>query len=79
MNSKYLVIDKDNDRVLGGADTLTEAYECAERILTKGCKTHGGMANVLVTEVVYDMHIHTSIICELRRGCRDGRKYARTC
>lgn len=45
MNSKYLVIDNIYGKVVGGANTLAEAHEAADR----------------------SMHIHTSVVCEIRR------------
>ena len=67
MKSKYLVIDNIYGKVMGGANTLAEAHEAADCLLVAEGKVNGDVTNVLVAEVIYSMHIHTSVVCEIRR------------
>lgn len=63
MGGKYLVINSDTGRVLGSVNTLGEARSEGERILN----SESEITHITIAEVVSDMRLHYSVICEARR------------
>lgn len=63
MDGKYLVINSDTGRVLGSVNTLGEAHSQGERILI----SESQITHITIAEVVSDMRLHHSVICEMRR------------
>ena len=63
MGGKYLVINSDTGRVLGHDSTLGEAHSQGEKILI----SESQITHITIAEVVSDMRLHHSVICEMRR------------
>lgn len=64
---KYIVVEMVGGNVIGVCESLEEGYKGAE-----SCLLHADMpsGNIVVAEVIYDMRLHKSVICELKRDTK---------